>query len=424
MKEEWIWKAPSLQELIQEERDERKGRHSLAVIIPVCNANDWIEKQFTQLSKQTYQDFDIIIVHGEKDEFVRVPKKLNVLQIREIGKNGAGGGYFVGEKKAMLDKYKYICMTDADCLPESSDLLENLVKKIDEDYDIALPHVRYKDSNANKGFLSNHYGCVHRNVYDRIGFTYIPYFFGGEEFDRMYRMARKDMKMGWVDSIATHPTFPPVFLIDDNKEYYYTRGFTIHEFLNRDIGSLWTAIFLRLIEGLLFAACGHFAKAKTRFSAVWAASEFRFFSERLPPPPPAPFIVEKGKELVVERRSTRQVHENLDTLKFNPIRFVKHLVRSLADLQQYFGKKIILQNSEKRQAMGDLLIALMSKRLLIEFQGKTYRLIDNRGTVSIILGILFTAFLLPALITVSFLLLLRGLFIKNSKKISSENYGL
>lgn len=424
MKEEWIWKAPSLEELVQEEKDERKGMHSLAVIIPVCNANDWIEKQFTQLSKQTYQDFDIIIVHGEKDEFVEVPKKLNVLQIREIGKNGAGGGYFVGEKKAMLDKYKYICMTDADCLPESSDLLENLVNKIDEDYDIALPHVRYNDSNANKGFLSNHYGCVRRKVYDRIGFTYIPYFFGGEEFDRMCRMARKNMKMGWIDSIATHPTFPPVFLIDDKKEYYYTRGFTIHEFLNRDIGSAWTAVFLRLIEGLLFVACGYLTKAKTRFSAVWAASEFRFFSEELLPSPPAPLIVEKGGELVVERTSTRQVHESSDALRFNPLIFVKHAIRNLADLQQYFGKKILLQNSEKRQAMGDLFIALVSKRLLVEFQGKAHMMIDDRSTISIIISILFTAFLLPALTTVSFLLLLRGLFIKNSKKISSENYGL
>jgi len=424
MKEKWIWEAPSLEELVQEEKDERKGRHSLAVIIPTCNTNNWIEKQLAQLSKQTYQDFDIIIVYGEKDEFVRVPKKLNVLHIRERGKNGAGGAYFVGEKKAMLDNYKYISLTDADCIPKSSDLLENLVKKIDEGYDVVFPHIKYTNLNATKGFVTNHYGCVRRNVYDRIGFTYIPYFFGGEEFDRISRMMRKNMKNGWIESIATHPTFAPVFLIGDNKEYYYTRGFTIHEFLNKDIGSAWSAIFLRSMEGLLFAACGNFTKAKTRFSAVWAASGFRFFSEELPESSPAHFIVEKGGELVVDRRSTRQMDENPDGSMFNPLKFVKHAFRSLIEPWHYFGKKIILQNSEKRQAMGDLLIALMSRRLLVEFQEKNYTVIDNRGIISIILGILFTAFLIPPLIIASFLLLLRGLIIKNSKKISSENYGL
>ena len=97
MKTEWLKRGPSLGELVAEVKDNRRKKRSrLTLIIPTFRDNELLEKHITKLANQTFQDFDVIIVYGEEDRFIETPKWASILHIREKGRNGCAGAFYLG----------------------------------------------------------------------------------------------------------------------------------------------------------------------------------------------------------------------------------------------------------------------------------------------------------------------------------------
>ena len=93
----------------------------VSVIIPVYNAENFLEQSIQSVINQTYSNIEIIIINdGSTDESAEICKKISLTDERIILINkdneGAGKARFTGIQNS---KGKYICFLDADDLMES-----------------------------------------------------------------------------------------------------------------------------------------------------------------------------------------------------------------------------------------------------------------------------------------------------------------
>lgn len=121
----------------------------ISVIVPVYNVEKYIEKCLQSLSKQTMQDFEIIIVNdGTKDNSEKVIKKYieehQELDIKYLKKENGGlaSARNYGVKHATG---KYLSFLDADDYIDEN-LYRNLEKYIDEDIDV----IKFKMQTVNE----------------------------------------------------------------------------------------------------------------------------------------------------------------------------------------------------------------------------------------------------------------------------------
>lgn len=121
----------------------------ISVIVPVYNVEKYIEKCLQSLSKQTMQDFEIIIVNdGTKDNSEKVIKKYieeyQELDIKYLKKENGGlaSARNYGVKHATG---KYLSFLDADDYIDEN-LYRNLERYIDEDIDV----IKFKMQTVNE----------------------------------------------------------------------------------------------------------------------------------------------------------------------------------------------------------------------------------------------------------------------------------
>lgn len=121
----------------------------ISVIVPVYNVEKYIEKCLQSLSKQTMQDFEIIIVNdGTKDNSEKVIKKHieehQELDIKYLKKENGGlaSARNYGVKHATG---KYLSFLDADDYIDEN-LYRNLERYIDEDIDV----IKFKMQTVNE----------------------------------------------------------------------------------------------------------------------------------------------------------------------------------------------------------------------------------------------------------------------------------
>ena len=100
-----------------------------SIIIRTKNEERWIAKCLQQIHKQTFQDFEIILVDNEStDKTVEKAKSLGITKIVNITNYLPGKSINAGVEIAKGD---YIVLISAHCLPVNNKWLENWVKSID-----------------------------------------------------------------------------------------------------------------------------------------------------------------------------------------------------------------------------------------------------------------------------------------------------
>tara|TARA_Y100000591_G_C21850164_1_gene711158 strand:+ start:3815 stop:5182 length:1368 start_codon:yes stop_codon:yes gene_type:complete len=102
-----------------------------SIIIRTKNEERWIAKCLQQIHKQTFQDFEIILVDNEStDKTVEKAKSFGVTKIVSISNYLPGKSINAGVEIAKGD---YIVLISAHCLPVNDKWLESLVSAIEED---------------------------------------------------------------------------------------------------------------------------------------------------------------------------------------------------------------------------------------------------------------------------------------------------
>jgi len=425
--EEWIKQGPSLKEIVTESMDKRrKKKGKLAVIIPTFKNNQLLKKHLDKLAEQTFRDFDIIIVYGKDDDFFE--SKMSILHIRERGRNGSAGSFYIGEKAALTENYDRIVLADNDCLPESSDLLEKFMETSNT---VVLPNVLYHPSpTPQKGYVIHHYGCLKNEVLRKTGLTFLPFYFGGEDFELNERINDNGFEINHVTSLVSHPKNKPALISSEKRKYYCGRGELESLLINGRYARALIFTILYLEMGLAFFFTGKKNLAHELFRSVWNATGMEFFKSRYEPqnkvPEPAKAETPKADTIISEEEISDLKNKHwLSAANQNrnntTSRRISSVLSRFLDFRKYLSKSVLLVD---RSDPADLPALLMAKNAYLKFQGNTYIIHENRSLLSIITGILSLALLTPLVILISFPLILRGIFIKKIRKISSKNYGL
>ncbi|MCD6482920.1 MAG: glycosyltransferase [Candidatus Aenigmarchaeota archaeon] len=105
----------------------------VTVVIPTINNEKDIEDCLKGLQKQTYKDFEILLVDGySKDKTVEIGKKYGAKVVYDDGHTRA----HACNTALKHVKTSYIAFTDADCIP-MPDWLEEIMKEFEENGNIA-----------------------------------------------------------------------------------------------------------------------------------------------------------------------------------------------------------------------------------------------------------------------------------------------
>jgi GT2 family glycosyltransferase len=421
--EQWLQSAPELGELvagISDRRKDRKGK--IAVVIPSFNNNLLLKKQLEMLSKQTFSDFDIIAVYGKDDDLIDTPEWASMLHIKEKSRTGSAGAFYIGEKKALEDGYELITLADNDCVPVSEDLFEKFSDAADKGADVMLPHIIYVPSEKSQnGYVIHHYGCLKNEVFRKAGLSFLPFYFGGEDFELFERIRDSGFKVHNIDSLVSHPKNKPALISSEKRKYYCGRGELEALLINGKYLRAFTYTILYLEMGLAFLLMGKKSLADEIFRSVRNATSMEFFKSRNEP-------LDETIEATVPEKfdialSEENIHEDKHWLNVNAgaAKRMSYLLSELLHSNHYFGKRVLVS---ERHDPADIIAMLMAKTAYIKFEGKYYLVHKNRGTLSIIGALFLLGLSLPFIMAGSFLLTLHGALNKKIRNISSQRYGL
>lgn len=170
--------------------------HLISVIIPVYNAEKYLERCLDSILAQTYTNLELILVDdGSTDTTLSICKRYESLDLRIKVLTGPNGGSSVARNKGLdIAKGDYIIHIDADDWTEPQMFELMLKKAVTEDADIVACNICTDDGNGNvapqcfnylKETKSNLYGVhayqcsvwnklVKRSLYEENSIRFIP----------------------------------------------------------------------------------------------------------------------------------------------------------------------------------------------------------------------------------------------------------
>jgi GT2 family glycosyltransferase len=433
-KQKWLKKGPDLRELISEVKDERKNRpRNLALIIPTYRNEKLIQTHVDALSKQTTKDFDIIIVYGEKDRFINSPNWASISHIRERGRNGCAGAYYLGEKYALKEGYGKIVLADDDCLPESNNLLENEAMEL-ESNDVVVPRA-FRGTRTNPEYWIHYYGGMTRKVLEKVGLTFIPLYVGGEDLDFMFRIQEEGFTFHRITSAVVHPRTVPFVLYPPQMLYYYSRGAVIQLFLAKKYVRCAWLIFTILMMAASFRILGKRIIAKEHLRIVRNATGMKFFEEiATDVKPDNPLKEVKSPEVDVtldvdskEARGQDSLNQTLSLHINNRNAWreygqrIGNFISTAAEARKYLGKRVLF--AEWCSSM-DLVVMLMARSSYIKTGGNTYAISQNRGLARICSGLILLVGITPIMAALALMFTVYGIANKTLNHIDSHRYGI
>lgn len=405
----WIHSAPSLDELVSEKLDERRGKHETAIVIPTAGGGEILARHLEALGKQKGGDFDIIIVYGKDEQFRKNALPGRILHVREKQSGGCAGAFFIGEKIAYDDGYRFIILSDDDCVPETENLVEEHVKAL-ENADIVLPKEVFYGKARKPGGIIHHYAGVKREVFGKSGFTFLPFNIGGEDLELLERFRRDGHRVASSLTSASHPAFRQVYFQKEPYLYHYQRGVLENRLMHMALVPSLSLTLYNLNIAVLLLLIGDAGRAGVIFRAVWAASGLEFFMRE--------GIL--GHELSEEKNPK---YDFLIQRDGSAVRGISKTAGFILTLPKYLGKTIMLSQSPRYQAFGDLVLALFAKKTMAMKGETAYRVGRERGSALVLAGIIIYILFIPAIFFLGMCLALRGLVIKILSGIDSRGYG-
>jgi hypothetical protein len=163
-----------------------KKLNKTLISMPFFNEYDFLYEHLKALNKQTYKDFDLLIVaEPESDEkrileiIKKVKPKFQVIVVKRLVNSGPAGGNFCGEIFAVTYNYENIIYADVDSIPIDNDLIEELIKNVDEKSFVTPKEISLLD--GKRIFTTNpsinHYNCLKVYNLKVSGFRYLPYYY-------------------------------------------------------------------------------------------------------------------------------------------------------------------------------------------------------------------------------------------------------
>ncbi len=200
-----------------------KRKTDLLIVISSLSGYDFVIKHLSYLKKQTYLDFNVLLVIGPPFEDRRILAHFashhypfGIIVAKENERRGCTGGFFTGQKYALEQHYDYMIMGDDDCMPVDKRLVEALYRNRKRDY-VAATMVFVEDGYRKKGIVGapTSYSLLSANFMRHHGLYYLPLFHGADDAEYMER-------------VKTAP-----FSIPNNVEHPYIVGMRLFSMFDR-----------------------------------------------------------------------------------------------------------------------------------------------------------------------------------------------
>jgi len=414
--------APKLEGLISKRIDMRdRKKAKTAIVIATYQNPQVLKKHIYLLQKQSLQDFDMIIVYGEKDKVLEgIP---NTLHIKEKGRNGCAGAFYIGQKTALEEGYENIISADDDCFPISEKLVEELVYRVEKENTISISTWKRGGKRAYHEYVF-HYSCIPKKILARAGLPFYPLFFGGDDIELIERIKKMGIKVEHTQATTYHAPLDLPWIDNIKKRYLYARGGFEAWLL---LGNCWRAFlfcFFHLVGAFSFMIFGRGERAGAILKAMINGALMEFGDKKIPASDDIRIVDYKREsgDVIVDRRI------NSDPDKFNykllfrsslrVIGWIAESLRYFLDFKKYFGKRIIFV---KRYERVHLPIMLMAESAIIQDE-KTYELYTDRGMIGIILGIIFMIIVTPMSVFAALFLVIVGMIM--GRDIKTAGYGV
>lgn len=434
MEKTWLTEAPSCDDLVDEVADGRLPRKSrTAIIIPSYADQQTLARHLKALGNQTVSDFDVVVIYGNKDSFVNIDRKLSVLHIRQRTNIGCAGSFYLGQRICLEEGYQNLIFADDDCIPLSEDLVEMLVRSLGKSW-MARPRIKTDSEDKLSRGVIHHYGSVRSECLKRSGLTYLPFFLGGEEFDLMRRLRKEGFGYEEIESIASHRSWPPLFIWEMDKIQAYSMGNILQLIIARDLLRSWISMSIHLQSAVGLMLIGKQDQTSRYLASAWRTSDCDFSRNWLSGPRVVPIALpceasSFKEDNILKRSDSGGMDPEIEAfIQFegkNPI--ANLLGRALEMIRE---KDRILASMNRNVLFDgwcnirDFPYILLSKGSAIRFEGGTYVINRDRGLIEILLSCFCFLALLPLSVGLGFILSIRGIANAKIGRIKSEGYGL
>lgn len=182
-------------------------------IITVCvNAEKTIKDTIESVLKQSYKDFEYIIVDGKSsDDTLKIISKYQDKRIKLISEKDKGL-YDAMNKGIKLSTGDIIGTINSDDILASEDIFQTVIDNFDENTDVIYANIKYYNEDFSKvkrdfisGTKENDYFCpahpsmyVRKQIYEKIGTYNINYKIAAD-FDFMVRCNLNNVRYKYID---------------------------------------------------------------------------------------------------------------------------------------------------------------------------------------------------------------------------------
>ncbi|MCI0503249.1 hypothetical protein L0Y65_00900 [Candidatus Micrarchaeota archaeon] len=203
----WLYEGRPCENLVSNIPVERI-RGACAILMPVLGEKEELLEHLRLLEKQTSRDFTVIVISPViAMEDLPGDCPFGLVLLREKSRLGQAAASYAGQGYALKKKFRTIIQADVGCRPISANLIERLEQSC-----LASPDALFlprEDCFASAMQVMDWYGAAHRSLFEKFGLTYLPFFFGFQEYELMSRMVRGGSKVVTLNDVQVRHRFAP-----------------------------------------------------------------------------------------------------------------------------------------------------------------------------------------------------------------------
>lgn len=247
-KNNWLWKGPTLDELTDCIQDGRTAKNNVAIIMPSFRGAEKLEKEITYLKQQTFQDFDLVIVYGPGDPFIKNRENFSMVHIRRNDDYGSAGGFYTGERFVIEQGYEYVLLADDDCFPTDKTLIESILQILRKESAVVFPTADVGDPNFIR-HLMGFYAAMRADTIRKAGLSWMPFHYYCEDLEWHKRLGGYSRDVV-IPNTVVHQTRQIYFFSD--RAYYVIRNILLLEFMTSNNRVFFSYLYNYIFTGGAF----------------------------------------------------------------------------------------------------------------------------------------------------------------------------
>lgn len=277
---------------------------------------------------------------------------------------------------------------------------------------------------------------------EKAGLTFLPLYFGGEDYELMGRIARNGFSVRHVEEAASHPANKPALIGAEGRKYYCGRGELEAVFLAGNFTKAVAFIFLYCMAAAAYGILGRKIYGGEMLRSVWDAGGMRFFRSKHAHMGGVPPVAERdclGRGALVmpseaetgtgargalgmsgARAGNGTRRGGLGIMPDGVALDAGVLRNSLSRMAAAWGRSVVFIDSNKPT---DIPAMLAASESYLSYGGKTYRLTAKRGAISILFSLAVLGVAAPFVLAAALLIAAKGFATKALRRISSSGYG-